>query len=61
MVYLQVVMLYHLVNRYFTPWLSLIVECVVVSSNVGDVSREVCSKVCNKVGRLNCIVLLACT
>ena len=54
-------MFYHLIDRFSSAWLSLDVDCAVTGHNVGNVMREVCSKVCKEVGRLNCIVLTACT
>ena len=56
--YSQVVMFYHLIDRFSSAWLSLDVDCAIVGHNM---TREVCSKVCKEVDRLICIVLMACT
>ena len=49
MLYSQVVLLY-VIDGFSSAWLSLDVDCAVVGSNIENVTREVCSKVCKKVG-----------
>ena len=49
MLYSQVVLLY-VIDGFSSARLSLDVDCVVVGCNIENVTREVCSKVCKKVG-----------